>query len=125
MSSKESTEQGKSGKRGAEAERVAGGGKQPRQGSDRVENRPDTEEPKHHFAEGSRPSEQGETGSPSPARIAANQQGLSGGGTGRKGSSGADTDRSEEVAQEGSPASGHTRQGRQGVPGDRAPRGNS
>lgn len=119
MSSRESTEQGKSGARGAEAERSEGAGQQPRQGSGRVEAAAERE-PKHHFEPGSAPSEQGDRSNPSPEEIARNQQGFAGSGTGA-GGSGAGGDRSEEVAQGGSPGEDHTRHGRERAPGDRKP----
>lgn len=116
MSSRESAEQGKSGRRGAEAPGNEGSGGQPRQGSQRVETRSD-EEPKHSFMPGQAPSRQGD-GDPGPERIVQNQQGLAGSGTGRQGSHGGG-DRSEERAQQGSPGEEHTRHGRQSAPGDR------
>jgi hypothetical protein len=118
MSSRESTEQGRSGRRGAEAEKEEGTGKQPRQGSNRVEAAGD-QEPKHTFEEGRAPSEQGD-GNPSPETIKRNQQGLAGGGTGQSGSHGSRGDRSEESAEAGSPREEHTRHGRQSTPGDRS-----
>ena len=120
MSSRESTEQGAAGRRGAEAGgEQTGEGRQPRQGSERVEQGRDSESPKHDFAEGQRPSEQGEKDHPSPSVIARNQQGLAGSGSGASGSH-AGGDRSEQRASEGPPSDEHTRHGRQETPGDRA-----
>ena len=86
MSSRESTEQGRSGRRGAEASRTEGAGGQPRQGANRTEPYAAEEEQKHHFEPGQRPSEQGEEGSPSPDTVRRHQQGYSGTGTGQSGS---------------------------------------
>jgi hypothetical protein len=116
MSSRESKEQGSSGRRGSESEGVEGSGGQPRQGSGRVERQGESE-PKHHFEPGSSPSEQGEKEHRSPEVIARRQQGTAGAGTGQGGGSG--TERSEEVAQGGDPGGEHTRHGRQGLTGDR------
>jgi|GEM_PF-5682459 len=96
MSSTESREQGQSGRRGSEAEGNRGAAGQPPQGSDRVDKQAE-KEPKHHFAEGHAPSEQGEQESPSPEQIKRGQQGLSGTGTGKQGSH-AEGDRSQQEA---------------------------
>jgi hypothetical protein len=121
MSSSESKEQGRAGRRGAEAKGERGRGAQPRQQAGRVE-QPAEAEPKHHFPPGRAPSEQGETEAPSPESIKKNQQGFAGGGSGKSGSREATAGRGEEQAQAGSPDEGHARHGRQGVPGDREPR---
>lgn len=119
--SKESTEQGKSGRRGAEAAQPNRQGDQPRQGAQRTEARSaQSEEPKHHFASGQAPSEQGEKGHPSPEVIKQHQQGLSGSGTGHQGAGGAHSDHSQETAVQGEPREEHTRSGRQDIPGDRS-----
>lgn len=118
MSDRESTEQGASGRQGAEASQTEGEGRQPRQGSGRVE-QPRTEgEPKHHFEPGHAPSEQGGQDHRSPEVIARNQQGLAGSGR-ASGSHGARSDRSEELSASGEPQEEHSRHGRQETPGDR------
>lgn len=119
MSSRESTEQGASGRRGAEASKVEGTGQQPRQGSNRTEPRQAESEPKHHFEAGQAPSEQGDKSHPSPEVIARKQQGLAGSGGGHQGSRGAHGDRTEEIASGGEPQGDHTRHGRQELSGDR------
>lgn len=121
MSNRESTEQGRSGRSGAEASQEGGRAGQPRQGAGRVEQPRGSDEPEHHFESGTAPSEQGEKDHPSPDVIARNQQGLAGSGR-ASGSHGAHDDRSEEVAQGGEPSGDHTRHGRQSTPGDRASR---
>ena len=118
MSSRESTEQGRSGRSGSEASQEPGRGKQPRQTSERVEAAPLEDEPKHTFEPGRRPSEQGEIDNPGPERIAHDQSGFGGSGSGGGQAGG---DRSEEEAQRGSPRHDHTRQGRQSAPGNRSP----
>ena len=97
---KESTEQGKSGQRGAEASQTDGIGGQPRQGSQRTEVAGEAE-PKHHFAPGQAPSEQGDKNHPSPGAIAEHQQGFGGSGDGHKGSHAANGGRTEEIASAG------------------------
>ena len=67
MSGRESTEQGRSGRRGAEALRNPGTSDQPPQGSQRVEAKAAEQEPEHHFDPGQAPSEQGEKDHPSGA----------------------------------------------------------
>lgn len=120
MSSKESTQQGESGKRGAEASRTDGAGSQPRQGDRRTEVYGAGErEPKHHFAPGHAPSEQGDDGTPGPEKIKELQQGFGGAGGGHHGARGADTERSEEIASAGEPHGEHARHGRHDLPGDR------
>jgi hypothetical protein len=118
MSDRESTEQGASGRRGAQASQTEGEGRQPRQGSNRVEQPRGEEEPKHHFEGGRAPSEQGERDHRSPEVIAREQQGLAGRG-GASGSHGARNDQSEELSARGEPQEDHTRHGRQETPGDR------
>lgn len=95
--SKESTEQGKSGQRGAEASQMEGAGDQPRQGSRRNEVAGESE-PKHHFAPGHAPSEQGDKSNPSPGVIAEHQQGVSGSRSGQSGSHDAHEERTQEIA---------------------------
>jgi hypothetical protein len=118
--SAESTEQGNSGKRGAEAPRTGGPGDQPRQGDRRTElyGTGDREQ-KHHFAPGHAPSEQGGNGTPGPAKIKEHPQGFGGAGGGHHGARGARTERGEEIASSGEPRGGHARHGRQHLPGDR------
>jgi hypothetical protein len=118
--STESTEQGNSGKRGAEASRQAGSGDQPRQGDQRTEfyGTGDREE-KHHFAPGHAPSEQGDNNTPGPEKIKEHQQGFGGAGGGHHGARGANTERSEEIASAGEPRGEHARHGRQHLDGDR------
>ena len=118
MSDRESTEQGASGRRGAEASRTESEGRQPRQGTNRVEQPRTEEEPKHRFEAGRAPSEQGEQDHPSPGVIAGDQQGLAGSGH-ASGSHGARSDRSEERSVRGEPREAHTRHGRQETPGER------
>lgn len=117
MSSKQSTEQGRSGRAGAEASQPGEPGSQPRQGSDRVELPREAAEPKHHFDAGRAPAEQGKQENPSAERIARDQQGLA--GRGNASGSHASGDRSEGSAQSGAPAGDHTRHGRQQISGDR------
>lgn len=121
MTSKASKEQGRSGRAGAESRQPGDPGGQPRQGSNRVERRRGTEEPKHHFGRGRAPSDQGEKEHPGPDAIAREQQGLAGRG-GASGSHGAHGDRSESSSQSGEPAGEHTRRGRQKTPGNRSNR---
>jgi hypothetical protein len=118
MSSRESTTQGESGRRGSEAEQNEGAGRQPPQGSQRVEQPRGSDERKHTFDPGRAPSEQGESEHPSPEVIARHQQGLAGRGR-ASGSQPDRNDRSEERATRGEPADDHTRHGRQTTPGDR------
>jgi hypothetical protein len=95
--SRESNEQGRSGRKGADASRTAGQGKQPRQGSGRTEVYGAGErEEKHHFSPGHAPSEQGEMGHRSPDVIREHQRGMSGHGTGHHGAKDARSDRSRE-----------------------------
>lgn len=118
--SKESAEQGESGRRGSEASQQAGAGSQPRQGAQRTESQPRGDsEPEHHFEAGRAPSEQGEQGSPSPETIREHQQGFRGTGAGHQGGGDAHSDRSQEASTQGPPREGHTRDGRQQTPGDR------
>jgi hypothetical protein len=95
--SRESNEQGRSGRKGAEASRTQGRGKQPRQGSDRTEVYGAGErEEKHHVSPGHAPSEQGEMGHRGPEVIREHQRGVSGHGTGHHGAKGAQSDRTQE-----------------------------
>ena len=111
--SKESTEQGQSGRQGAQASQTPGAGKQPRQGSNRTEvYGAGEQETQHHFAPGHAPSEQGEQGSPSPEKIKEHQQGLAGSGTGHHGAGAANTDVSEQTATSGEQRGGDVRHGR-------------
>ena len=113
MSSRESTEQGDSGKKGAQASQTPGAGDQPRQGSNRTEfYGTGDQETKHRFAPGQAPSEQGNQENPGPERIKQNQQGFSGSGTGQSGSTPAHADRSQESATHGEPRGEETRHGR-------------
>jgi hypothetical protein len=118
--STESTEQGNSGKRGAEASREGDTGDQPRQGDRRTEfyGTGDREQ-KHHFAPGHAPSEQGDNGTPNPQKIKEHQQGFGGAGGGHHGARGAQTERGEEITSSGEPQGEHARHGRQHLPGDR------
>lgn len=117
--SNESTEPGNSGARGAEAPGGTGD-QQPRQGSARTEpNGAGDSEPKHHFAPGHAPSEQGDKSHPSPEVIKQHQQGLAGSGTGHQGAQGAHGDRSQAESVRGEPEGEHVRSGRQSVPSDR------
>lgn len=112
--SKESTEQGRSGRNGAEAAQTEGAGGQPQQGSQRTElYGSGDQEPKHHFAPGHPPSEQGDKSHPSPQAIKENQQGLAGSGTGHHGAGQANTDQTEEIATRGEQGGGDVRHGRQ------------
>lgn len=118
--SNESTQQGESGKRGAEASQSPGNGQQPRQGDQRTEFYGTGErEEKHHFPPGHAPSEQGDRSTPSPETIKQHQQGFGGSGGGHHGARGAQTDDSEEIASRGEPREEHTRHGRHDLPGDR------
>lgn len=122
MSSRESTEQGNSGKRGAEASHDGGTGGQPRQGDRRTEfyGADGDQEPKHQFAPGHAPSEQGDNDTPTASQVVEHQQGFGGAGGGHQGARGAGTDDSEEVASTGEPRGGHARHGRHDLPGDRS-----
>lgn len=116
----ESTEQGRSGARGAEAAQTPGTQDQPRQGDRRTEAQgAGEEEPKHHFAPGHRPSEQGDGSTPGPETIKRDQQGFGGAGGGHHGARGAQADRTEEIASSGEPRDAHVRHGRQDLEGDR------
>lgn len=110
----EAKDQALAGRRGAEAEGGAAE-RQPSQSSNRRGAR--HEEPPHvrrGFQEGQAPSDQGDRSSPSPERIAQDQQGMKGGS-----GSHAAGDRSQEEAVSGEPKGDHTRSGRQSTPGDR------
>lgn len=115
----EAREQGMSGAQGgSRAERSgAGDGERTPQGSGRVENRGGERpgEGQTGFAAGHAPSEQGESGHPSPHVIARGQQGIGA----RSGNRPAHGDRGEEEAQRGEPRGEHARHGRQSVSGDR------
>jgi hypothetical protein len=114
--STESTRQGDSGKRGAEASRDGDVGGQPRQGDRRTEfSGTDEREQKHHFAPGHAPSEQGDNTTPTAKQVVEHQQGFGGSGGGQ----GAHTERSEEIASAGEPHGEHARHGRQHLPADR------
>lgn len=118
--SNESTRQGESGKRGAEASRDSGGARQPRQGDRRTEVYGAGErEEKHHFAPGHAPSEQGDRGTPGPETIREHQAGFGGGGGGHHGAKGAGPEDSEEIAARGEPRDEHARHGRHDLPADR------
>jgi hypothetical protein len=120
--SRESNEQGRSGRKGADASRTEGRGKQPRQGSDRTEvYGAGKRERDHHFEPGHAPSEQGEMDHRSPEVIKEHQQGLSSGhGAGHHGARDARSDRTQEAAARGEPRSEQVRHGRQHLPGDRS-----